>query len=277
MVFIEKVLLLCCLPILLAIVMPINCNKFNSQIDQSLKRFPRQVNANNDQQIGANDTHSSVVNDFGTSIQSGFDVRQGGKNVMHDKLSGSAILPGRNNERRGRQLNIYSQGGTSYNDYASQPWYLANKEYYDNYYANYYQSYYQTSTEPYRQQNYQTYPTQTTYRPNTDQQSPNQRANLPSSNQLVSDGTSSPNVGRDGDSVIYIDENGLFQISRSDALNAVSPVIDDDAIVFQSDESQYDRRTLSFNNNSGRRSRLSDDDDSQSKVNTFNGLPVFSN
>lgn len=107
MVFIiKKVLLLCCLPILLSIVMPINCNKFNSQIDQSLKRFPRQVNANNDQQIGANDTHSLV--NFGISVRSGFDVRQGGKNVMHDKSSGPVILPGRNNERRGRQLNIYS-------------------------------------------------------------------------------------------------------------------------------------------------------------------------
>lgn len=85
--------------------MPINCN---TKIDQSLKRFPRQVNANNEQQIGANDTHS--LENFGTSIRSGFDAPNG-KSVMHDKSSGPVILPGRNNERRGRQLNIYSPQG----------------------------------------------------------------------------------------------------------------------------------------------------------------------
>lgn len=164
--------------------------------------------------------------------------------------------------------------GTSYNDYASQPWYLANKEYYDNYYATYYQSYYQTSTEPYRQ----TYPSQTTYRPDTNQQHQSQsQSNRQSPNQLNPAGTSSSALGRDGDNVIYIDENGLFQIGRSDSLNSVSPAIDDDAIVFQSDESQYDRRTFSFNNNSGRQSRLNDEGgDPTSKVNSFNGLPVFS-
>lgn len=112
MVYIKKMLLLCCLLILLAIVMPINCNKFNSKTDQSLKRYPRQVNVNNDQQIGAKDTHSSEKEDnFGTLIQSGFDAHQGVKSVMHDKsaMSGPVILPsGRNNERRGRQLNIYT-------------------------------------------------------------------------------------------------------------------------------------------------------------------------
>lgn len=107
MVFIKKMLLLCCLLILVTIVMPINCNKFNSKIDQS--QFPRQVNANNDQQIGANDTHSlEKTENFGTSIQPAFDAHQGVKNVMHDKSNGRVILPGRNNERRGRQLNIYS-------------------------------------------------------------------------------------------------------------------------------------------------------------------------
>lgn len=109
MVFIKTMLLLCCLQILLTIVMPINCNKFNSKIDQSLKRYPRQVNANNDQQIGANNTHSvEKKENFGTLMQSAFDGHQGVKNVMHDKSSGPVVLPGRNNERRGRQLNIYT-------------------------------------------------------------------------------------------------------------------------------------------------------------------------
>lgn len=106
MVFIKKLLLLCCLLILLTIVMPINCSKFNSKIDQS--RFPRQVNANNDQQIGANNTHSlKQKENFETSIESAFDAHQGVKNVMHDKSTGW-VIPDRNNKRRGRQSNIYS-------------------------------------------------------------------------------------------------------------------------------------------------------------------------
>lgn len=106
MVFIKKMLFLCSSLILVTIVMPINCNKFNSKLDQS--QFPRQVNVNNDQQIGDKDTHSLEKNEnFGTSIQSAFDAHQGVKDVMHDK-SGRVTLPDRYNERRGRQLNIYS-------------------------------------------------------------------------------------------------------------------------------------------------------------------------
>lgn len=158
----------------------------------------------------------------------------------------------------------------------SQPWYLANKDYYDAYYANYYQSYYQTTTERIRQQ---VYPNQVAVQPNT-QSSINQRQQNPSqvisqSNQqsspsrLNADGTLSSTVALnddDGDSKIYIDENGLFQIGKSNALNAVSPVIDDDAIVFQSDESRYDRRSYVLNDKVA---------SSNSKTISFNGLPVF--
>lgn len=111
MVFIKNILFLCCLLILLTIVMPINCNNFNSKINQSrYKRFPRQVNANNDQQIGANDTVAlEKTNNFGITVQSGFGaLNQGVKDAMHHKTNGREILPDRNNERRGRQVNIYS-------------------------------------------------------------------------------------------------------------------------------------------------------------------------
>lgn len=111
MVLIKNILFLCCLLILLTIVMPINCNNFNSKINQSrYKRFPRQVNANNDQQIGANDTVTlEKTNNFGITVQSGFDAHnQGVNNAMHHKSNGRAIIPGRNNQRRVRQLNIYS-------------------------------------------------------------------------------------------------------------------------------------------------------------------------
>lgn len=110
MVFIKKVLLLCCLPLLAFIVMPINCNKLRSEVDRSFKRYARQVNANNDQQIGVNDTHS--LGNFGASIESdvGDAQQEGGKSV--DKTNDDpVILSGRNGEgRRGRQLNIYSTG-----------------------------------------------------------------------------------------------------------------------------------------------------------------------
>lgn len=114
MVFIKNILLLCCLLILLAIVMPINCTKFNSKINQSLyNRFPRQVNANNNQQIGANDNVlTERKNIFGSALQSGIgSLNQGVKDVMHHMSIGRVIFPGRNDERRGRQLNsnIYSQ------------------------------------------------------------------------------------------------------------------------------------------------------------------------
>lgn len=168
-------------------------------------------------------------------------------------------------------------GGTSYNDYASQPWYLANKEYYDNYYANYYQSYYQTTTEQYHQQNYQPYPSQTTRQPVqlTNRRTSESQSDL-QSNQLNSRRKAPSSTDDDGDNMIYIDENGLFQIGKSDSLNTVRSSVDDDAIVFQSDESQYDRRSYWFDDNSGTQSRQSADDDSKSNVKSFNGLPVFS-
>lgn len=169
----------------------------------------------------------------------------------------------------------------------SQPWYLANKDYYDQYYANYYQSYYQTTTEPIRQQYEQVYPSQVAaLQPNSQspishrQQQPSQvtsQSNQQSSaSRLNAGGTLSSTVAlndNDSDSKIYIDENGLFQISKSNALNAVSPVIDDDAIVFQSDESQYDRRNYFSNDNIGKQMNV--DGDSNSKTISFNGSPVF--
>lgn len=109
MVFIKNMLFLCYLLILLTIVMPINCNKFNSKINQSrYKRFPRQVNSNNDEQIGANDNLSlEKKNNFGSAVQSGFDAsnNQGIKDVIHHMSMSRVIFPGRNNDRRGRQLN----------------------------------------------------------------------------------------------------------------------------------------------------------------------------
>lgn len=155
----------------------------------------------------------------------------------------------------------------------SQPWYLANKEYYDAYYANYYQSYYQTSTEPIRPQYQQPHSSQMTLQSNQHRQpsqvtSQSNIQSLPS--RLNNVGTSTNNEV--GDRSIYIDENGLFQISKPNEINVVSPVIDDDAIVFQSDESQYDRRTNFFN----KPSRMNVDVvESNSKINSFNGLPVF--
>lgn len=176
----------------------------------------------------------------------------------------------------------------NYQEFASQPWYLANKEYYDNYYANYYQSYYQTSTEqqyqPQQQSNLESpISQQQQHRPSQVTSQSNQQS---SSNQLKMDSRLSSTLTLredDGDSRIYIDENGLFQISKSNALNALNAlnavppaIVDDDAIVFQSDESQYDRRTFLLNDNSGKQSRTNIDGDTRnSKTILFNGSPVF--
>lgn len=173
---------------------------------------------------------------------------------------------------------IYFPGSAtySYQDYASQPWYLANKDYYDNYYANYYQSYYQTSTESIRQSNQQSSAHQTnTGTPIRSSQS-NQQSST-NSRLNVDSALPSTSTGDDGENSIYIDENGLFQIGKANSLNVVSPLIDDDAIVFQSDESQYDRRTYFINDDMSRQSRMHDDAKSESKTTSFNGLPVFSN
>lgn len=160
---------------------------------------------------------------------------------------------------------------------------MANKDYYDKYYANYYQSYYQTSTEPVRQQYQQSYLSQVAL-PNQQsinsqpQYQPSQVTTQLSEQSLperLNTGTSDQALN-DGDSTIYIDENGLFQIGKSNALNSVSPVeVDDDAIVFQSDESQHDRRTYFINDKLGKQSRMTID--SNSKTISFNGLPVFTN
>jgi len=262
-VFIKNMLFLCCLPVLLTIVMPINCNMFNSKINQSrYKRFPRQVNANNDQQICANDT-VLMEKKINFTVQSSFDaLNQSVKDEVHHMSIDRVIFPGRNNERRGRQLN--SQGGNaySYQDYMSQPWYAANKDYYDQYYANYYQSYYQTTTEPIRPQFQQVRTNQVSSQSNP-QTLPNRVNNADAPNDDI------------GDSTIYIDENGLFQISKSNAINTVPKAVDDDAIVFQSDESQYDR-TKFFDMNV-KQSQMNVNGDLNSKIDSFDGLPVFSN
>lgn len=191
-------------------------------------------------------------------------MQENSSNFFLNKLTISACVSGSNNY--------------NYQDYTSQPWYLANKDYYDKYYANYYQSYYQTSTE--RQQYQQSYPSQMAFQSNF-QSSISQQPHHPSQeisqskNRLSDAGTSTLALSdNNGDSTIYIDENGLFQISKSNALNAVSPVIDDDAIVFQSDESQYDRRA--YDKIGSEQSRMHVNSDSNSKPISFNGLPVFS-
>lgn len=156
---------------------------------------------------------------------------------------------------------------------------MANKDYYDNYYANYYKSYYQTTTESVRQ----SYPSQS-----YPQASINQNLQYPSQRTPQSNQQSSPTnrlnsdvvpaeTALDGDeNTIYIDENGLFQIGKKKLVNAGQSVIDDDAIVFQSDESQYDQRTYFFNDKSSRINNANARA-ANSKTISFNGLPVFSN
>ncbi|KAJ6639042.1 hypothetical protein Bhyg_11781 [Pseudolycoriella hygida] len=292
MVFIRKVFLLFCSLIFLTIVTSINCNKFNSKIDQ-IKRFPRQVNANNDQQIHANNSRWNEKEDLETSIlHSDFDAHQGVKNVMHDKSS-DRVISRRNSERRNRQLNIYSPGlqesnTYNYQEYMSQPWYLANKDYYDNYYANYYRSYYQTTTpQPTHHQYQQSNPNPVADTPLSQQQQryPSQltrtQSNQQSSPERLSTGLTASSAltsnDADGGGRIYIDENGLFQISKTgpSVPSSISSVIDDDAIVFQSDESQYDAGSYLSNDNTGKPSQSQNYVDSQSKPITFNGLPVF--